>query len=198
MKKFAFVLPDGTPAYTATPSVDDVYTDGTAYGDVVCREVPFETTDTEILTTWFWNNGWEQRPAKPAPYFIWENGAWVDGRSLEDLKAAKNREINEARLAANRSTFTFSGQPISCDELSRSDIDGMNGAVSILGDLPPDFFGAWKTEDNNYISIPDVETWKAFYCAMVQQGQLNFIHAQALKAALAAATTAAEVEAITW
>lgn len=197
MKKFAFVLPDGTPSYTASPAVDNLYADGTSFGNLICREVPFESSDQEILTTWYWNNGWEKRPVKPFPYSVWENGAWVDGRSLDELKAAKNDEINKARLAANRTAFTFDGFPIDCDELSRSDIDGVNGTVSVTGFLPPDWAGYWKTDDNNYVSIPDVATWKNFYLAMVQQGQLNFAKSQQLKAALATATIQ-DIESIHW
>lgn len=125
-------------------------------------------------------------------------GNWIDPRTLADLKALKNAEINAARLAANRGTFTFMGKQISCDELSRSDIDGLNGIVSLLGAMPPDWIGFWKTADNDYIAIPDVATWTGLYGAMVAQGQANFARSQALKAALAAAATAAEVEAIAW
>lgn len=124
--------------------------------------------------------------------------AWVDGRTLAQVKAQKNAEINTARLAANRTTFTFGGKAIACDELSRGDIDGVNGIVTLTGALPPGWPGGWKAVDNSVVLIPDVLTWTLFYGAMVAQGTANFNHAQALKATLAAATTIAEVEAIQW
>ncbi|MCG3177408.1 MAG: hypothetical protein MOGMAGMI_02382 [Candidatus Omnitrophica bacterium] len=117
---------------------------------------------------------------------------------LPELKAAKNAEINQARAAANTSTFPHDGKTFACDALSRSDIDGVNGYVALYGALPPDFPGAWKAADNSYYPIPDVAAWKAFYASMVAAGSANFAHAQTLKAQLAAATTAEAVAAIVW
>jgi hypothetical protein len=143
-----------------------------------------------------------QRAAKDAlkAGHRWSNAtmAWQDLRSLQSAKAAKNAEINAARLSANRSTFTFSGKAIACDELSRSDIDGAHGIILMTGALPPGWPGGWKAVDNTYVAIPDVATWGAFYAAMVSQGMANFAKAQTLKAQLAAAATIAEVEVLQW
>ena len=129
--------------------------------------------------------------------------AWVVLESypappLAELKAAKNAEINAARLAANFSTFTHAGKQIACDQLSRSDIDGTNGFVSLYGTLPPGWPGGWKALDNTYTPIATVNDWKAFYASMFAAGNANFAHAQALKAALSNATTAEQVAAIHW
>lgn len=117
---------------------------------------------------------------------------------LGALKAAKNEEINAARLAANFSTFQHAGKAIACDQLSRSDIDGTNGFVALYGALPPGWPGGWKAVDNTYVAIATVADWKAFYTSMFAAGNANFAHAQALKALLAAATTAADIAAIQW
>lgn len=117
---------------------------------------------------------------------------------LSTLKATKNAEINAARLAANFSTFTHAGKLIACDQLSRSDIDGTNGFVSLYGSLPPGWPGGWKAVDNSYVPIASVADWKAFYASMFAAGNANFAKAQALKAQLDAATTAEEVAAIAW
>lgn len=117
---------------------------------------------------------------------------------LAPLKAAKNAEINAARLAANFSTFTHAGKAIACDQLSRSDIDGTNGFVSLYGTLPPSWPGGWKAVDNSYVSIASVADWKAFYASMFAAGNANFAHAQALKTQLDAAATVEEVAAIAW
>lgn len=140
------------------------------------------------------------KPPQPAPHHVFDytTKQWIDPRTLADLKAAKTAEINAARLTANRGTFTFMGKPISCDELSRSDIDGVNGIVTLLGTMPPDWIGFWKTADNDYLAIPDEATWTGLYGAMVAQGQANFAHSQALKAALAAAESPEAVAAINW
>jgi hypothetical protein len=127
----------------------------------------------------------------------WINGdaRWVDGRALEQLKAHKNAEINAARLAANRSYFVYLGKKVACDELSRSDIDAVNGVVTLLGIVP---IAQWKTIDNTYVPISDKAAWIQFYMAMVQQGQQNFDHAQSLKVRLEAAEDAESVAAIVW
>lgn len=117
---------------------------------------------------------------------------------LAELKAAKNAEINAARLAANFSTFTHAGKLIACDQLSRSDIDGTNGFVSLYGSMPPGWPGGWKAVDNTYVSIADVAAWKAFYSSMFAAGNANFAKAQALKTQLDAATTAEQIAAIAW
>jgi hypothetical protein len=139
-------------------------------------------------------------PAKPNPRYQWNwtTQAWADPRTLAQAKAEKNDEINRARAAANSSTFSYGGKTISVDALSRSDIDGANGIISLTGALPGGWPGAWKSVDNSYVLIPDIATWTAFYAAMVTQGTANFAYSQQLKATLAAATTIAEVDAITW
>lgn len=119
-------------------------------------------------------------------------------QELADLRAAKNSEINAARLEANRTAFTHRGKSFACDELSRSDIDGTNGFVALYGHLPPGWVGGWKAIDNTYLPISTVEEWKAFYSAMFDAGVANFAHAQDLKSRLNSATTAEEISAIEW
>lgn len=119
-------------------------------------------------------------------------------RSLDELKAEKNKEINRARAAANTGSFSHEGKEFAVDVLSRSDIDGVNGYVAIFGVLPSAFPGAWKAIDNSYFPIADVHGWKAFYAAMVVQGGANFARAQELKRSLQAAKNAAAVAAIVW
>lgn len=119
-------------------------------------------------------------------------------QDLSAIKALKNDEINAARLAANRSSFTYTGKAIACDELSRSDIDGVNGFVALTGALPLGWPGGWKAMDNSIVVIADVADWTAFYGAMVAAGNANFAHAQTLKTQLAAASTEAAVAAIRW
>jgi hypothetical protein len=121
-----------------------------------------------------------------------------EGNTLDAIKARKKVEINAARLAANWTSFPYGGKDIACDQLSRGDIDGVNGWIAGLNSLPPGFPNAWKAIDNSYVPITDVATWYAFYGAMLAQGTANFAHSQTLKAQVDAATTEEEVEAIKW
>jgi hypothetical protein len=134
----------------------------------------------------------------PDATLIWRDNQPTWDVTLDQLKAAKNAEINSARLAANLSFFVFSGKHISCDTLSRSDIDAVNGYVTLTGTFRGGWPGAWKAIDNTYVPINTVDDWKAFYGAMVDQGQANFAHAQELKVQLANATTEEEIAQIVW
>ena len=80
----------------------------------------------------------------------------------------------------------------------KNDIQGVNGYVTSTGSLPDEWPGGWKRMDNGYVPIVDVDTWKMFYKAMVDQGMTNFQKAQALKQRVAEATTVQEVYAIKW
>ena len=118
--------------------------------------------------------------------------------SLAVLKSEKNAEINLWRANANSSTFPYSGKLIACDPLSRSDIDGIAGSISLTGGYPEDFPMQWKAVDNTFVELADVDAFKAFYAAMVAQGTANFIRSEQRKYALSQATTQAEIDAIVW
>lgn len=141
-----------------------------------------------------------RKASPPSPFHTWSNltKIWVDNRSLEDMKRSKELQINDIRLSKNKSFFTYAGKQIACDELSRSDIDGVNGIVALTQQLPPNWVGGWKAMDNTYVSIPDVNTWIQFFAAMINQGTLNFNRSQALKAYVNSLTDPAAIDAVTW
>ncbi len=118
--------------------------------------------------------------------------------TLGDAKLAKNAQINLWRAAANQSTFSHLGKVIACDALSRSDIDAVAGSIALTGAFPAGFPNAWKAADNSLLMLPDVAAFKAMYASMTLQGTVNFGRSQTLKAAVAAASTVDQVNAITW
>lgn len=127
----------------------------------------------------------------------------VDSKSMVEVAGAINlakqdqmKLVNEWRREYSYGAFEFQGKRISCDQLSRSDIDGINGYVALNQALPPNWVGQWKCEDNTFIPVPDVATWKQLYQAMVDQGQTAFVRAQTLKAQIEACATLDEVLAI--
>lgn len=119
-------------------------------------------------------------------------------QALSREKSAKNSEINACRLATNRSSFEHQGKMFACDELSRSDIDGVTSYVALSGSLPPGWPGVWKAVDNTYHPITSVDAWKEFVASMVATGNANFSKAQSLKKQLAAALTYDQIKAIKW
>lgn len=130
-----------------------------------------------------------------------EEVAEIEARAQVDVatvRAEKNAQINAWRAAANLATFPHAGKQIACDELSRSDIDGVANNIALFGEFPAGFPGAWKATDNTMIPLPDVDAFRAMYASMTAQGAANFNRAQELKAQLAAASTPEAIAAITW
>lgn len=123
-------------------------------------------------------------------------GAPVVDIALE--KSKKNEQINQWRVAANSSTFTHAGKTFSCSDLSKWDVNLVAGSIALTNDFPANFPMQWKAIDNSYLQLADVDAFKAFYASMVAQGTLNFIRSEQLKAALSAATTQTEIDAIVW
>ena len=117
---------------------------------------------------------------------------------IEAAKAEKNEQINKWRLAANQGTFDHMGFTFSCDQLSRSDIDGITSFVSLYGSLPPGWPGAWKASDNSMYPITSIDEWREFVGSMVAQGNTNFAKSQMLKSELEQATSKEMVDAIDW
>lgn len=126
--------------------------------------------------------------------------AWIEPSiDLVPLKAEKNKEINEWRLHANETSFTYLGHHIAADQMSKFDITITNSEILNLGTMPPNWVGGWKTIVNTvYVTIPDVATWKQFHSALFHQGLTNFNHAQTLKSQLEAATTVEQINSIVW
>lgn len=123
---------------------------------------------------------------------------WVDQRTLSDAKINKNIELNQKWFEANNTGFPYMDKVFATDQSSRSDIDGINGYVSLKGAMPDEWVGVWKAKDNTFIDIVTVDDWKNFYSAMVKAGNDNFIKAQALKHQLNVANTIPDVEIIDW
>lgn len=132
----------------------------------------------------------------------WIDGAvqWRDTRTLDDLRAAKNAAINTWKLEANSSYFEFGGKKIAYKDADRVEIQAINNVVLLTGAMPthPDWPKAWKAIDNTWVPLPDLQAWTDFNLAIAARGTAHFKRAQDLKAALARATTPADIDAITW
>ena len=98
MKKFVFLNPDGIPSYTATPADDSHYQDGIVFNDMLCKEVPFDTSDTEILERWYWKGEEiKVRPLRPGDFYAWssELETWLP--NLDAAREAQRQAWNAWR-----------------------------------------------------------------------------------------------------
>lgn len=123
---------------------------------------------------------------------------WIETANIEEQRTAKNGEINAAWILADSAAFKYAGEQFraGADDVLR--LNSINGYISLMNAMPPDWIGVWKTVGDTFIALPDVDSWKPFYTAFVMKGVTNYLAAQGLKAQLAAATTAAEIAAIHW
>jgi hypothetical protein len=112
----------------------------------------------------------------------------------------KLHEINDFWEAADNATFPYLGYTFDANAQSKDSINGVATQILLSGQFPVGFPGAWKCANNTFMPMQTVDTFKAFYAAMVAQGIKNFIHAQELKDAVAVITpaTLAALETIHW
>lgn len=155
-----------------------------AANEVAVEGVP-ELVNDVYTQTWIITEGTPEQLAEKSAKF-------------EELKAAKNAEINHWRDVANATTFPHKGKHVAIDSLSTKDIVITTGYIALFGTFPPDWPGGWKYTDNTYEPMPTVEEFKAMFHSLASKGSGNFSHAQALKAQVAAATTEDELRAIAW
>jgi len=120
--------------------------------------------------------------------------------ALERLRDERNAAINAWKLEANSSYFEFQGERIAFKPSDQIEIQAVHNWITLTGRMPdwPDWPGAWKAISNRWVLLPDVDTWTAFTLAIAERGTAHFKRAQLLKAELAAASTPAEIDAITW
>lgn len=138
-------------------------------------------------------------PDDPMRTWAWDadKRRWVAVPTLAAIKAAKNTEINTEHERANL-RFAYAGKWFQADAQSWQQITAVQGWVSDADALPPDFPGYWKADDNSLTPIADAATWRQFYAAAIARGTANFRTSESLKASLADAESAEEVEAIQW
>ena len=144
MKKYVFLNPDGIPSYTATPADDSHYQDGIVFNDMLCKEVPFDTSDTEILERWYWKGEEiKVRPLRPGDFYAWssELETWLP--HLDAAKTAKKAEI-EAALATK---LYLPCNGFDADKISRERISCMIARLQRGDGLPPGWMG-WRDASN--------------------------------------------------
>lgn len=201
MKKFVFLNSLGEPVYTAVPSLEDTYVDGDSYGGLVCREIPFESDDQEVLRSWFWrrSGGWGVRPERPSVHHRWnpEVGAWQDSRSMDELRAARWEEIKAQRDAAEWGGFDTPFGRFDSDPNSQTKIIGAAQLASIALAQGTPFSIEWTLQDNTSVSL-DAAQMIAVGAALSNHANAVHQRGRQLRAQIEAAVTLADLESITW
>ena len=148
----------------------------------------------------YWNGtAWITKPASPGTWAIWDTTAkvWVDPRSLDDLKVTKRAELQAMRDAAIGGGVTWDGDVFQSDLNSRLLISGAVQMASLAMQAGESYSDTWILTNNEVRELDGSEII-ALGLALGQSIKTNFGKFQALQAAIAAATTEQELEAITW
>lgn len=135
-------------------------------------------------------------PPQPSPQhvFDWGTHAWVDPRSLADLKAEHWVAIKAARDAAEFGGFTWDGSMFDSDLTSQSRIQG---AAQLAGLDPTNFSIDWTLADNSVRTLNAQEMTAVGVALGAHVGTQHAI-GRSLRSQIEAATSAAELDAIAW
>lgn len=125
--------------------------------------------------------------------FDYATKQWVDPRTLADFKAAQWEAIKLARTQAEYAGFTWDGSTFDSDATSQNRI---TGAVT-LAQMSAAFTIDWTLKDNTTRTL-DQAGMLQVGAALGMHVAAQFSRAQGLRAAIEAATTRADVEAVVW
>lgn len=151
-----------------------------------------------ILNSYLDGESFREYPDRPmfSTSFDYVSRQWIShAPSIDDMKAEKISAVTMRRVQEDQ-RFQFGGKWFQADAAAWKQISGVHGWVSAQNTMPPGWIGQWKAEDNTFLPIPDPATWWQFYGAVLARGSSNFMRGEALKAQIAAATTAEEVAAV--
>lgn len=98
----------------------------------------------------YYRGGWVAMPAQPSPYHIfnYDLKAWIDPRTLDEIKAQKWAEIKAMRDQLEFGGFEFEGGAYDSDQVSQSRI--MGAAVAGVDQV-------WTLADNSTIELTSVQ-----------------------------------------
>ena len=134
-------------------------------------------------------------PARPGNHHTFDYTAkqWIDPRTLSDLQVAKWEQIKRARANAEFGGFTWDGSPFDSDAISQSRIQG---AVQLAA-MAPGFTIDWTLANNSVRNLSAADL-AAVGVALGLHVGTQHDKARVLRAQIEAATTADEVDAVTW
>lgn len=115
-------------------------------------------------------------------------------KPLEELKAEKRAEINQARDNAEQGGFKYLGKTFDSDQVS---CIRMSSAAHAMQYAPDEATITWTTQDNSTIDLNKSQL-ACLVVALAQHSNECHQKATALKAQIDAAETAEELDKITW
>lgn len=157
---------------------------------VLKKEIPHDPRDCYVA-----NGEITAKGVPPSEFHVFDytTKQWVDPRTLSDLQVAKWEQIKRDRDKAEFGGFTWDGSPFDSDAISQSRIQG---AVQLAA-MAPGFTIDWTLANNSVrnLSAADLANVGA---ALGMHVATQHAKARLLRSQIEAATTVAEVDAVTW
>lgn len=145
----------------------------------------------------------EQRAAKasgrPSDSQAWDNQSmsWIDTRTLDSRKASRWAAIKSARGTYEFGGFTWDGSTFDSDEVSQARIMGAVQMAVLAKAANQPFSIAWTLADNTVRTLTGDDMIAVGLALGTHVGTAHAI-GRSLRAAIEAASTAGQVEAVTW
>lgn len=145
---------------------------------------------------------WLTASAYPGQFYSWVSGAWTldVAAQLADAQVKQTTTIYTAygQAITQPVEFTSAGgvtKAFQADANSQTILLQAFTGYSAVGAVPAGFY--WVAQDNTQVPFTLADL-KGLYAAMLGQGWTAFQNLQTKKAAIAAATTLAKVQAVSW
>lgn len=138
--------------------------------------------------------------AAPSPWHVWDKDqwAWVETpEAVTDARAAARERINVARNAAEREPFAAFGKTFDADDKAIQRILGAAQAAVVAKQLGQPLSIEWTCADNTTLAM-DADMLVEIPVILAQAADTLHQRARSLKAQIDAATSLAEIEAVTW
>ena len=139
------------------------------------------------------------KAAMPAYLAAWDNAAmaWVDLRALADIKAERGAQIRAAAAAANEENITVQNVTFKADAETRAELmqEALVAQMAIADGLS--YSLDWERANGNGITLTAAQVKTLVRAINNRTAQIR-VAARAKRQAIEAATSKAEVEAVTW
>lgn len=179
-----------------------------AQGRIVMRghtldlpQIPGHTAFAEEApaNTYRSSDAWVPMPAQPSVLhvFDWEAKAWIDPRTLAEVRAKRWAQMKRHRDLLEASGFPYLGKRLDSDARSVQRINtAVQAAQAALAANQP-FPIVWTCADNSLLELDAAGVVGMPVALAIYADQLHQT-CKALRAQLEAATTVSQVEAIAW